>query len=262
MKLTTVLVCVNDNPKYYHFIPYQIYFWNKFGIRFVAYFVGDALPDALQPYADHITLWNQTPHLNSVFVAQNLRIYAPSLLQLPDDEMVMITDMDMLPTAPQFYVDGLEGFAKDDFIHYNHEILHHSKEIFMAYNAAHPTTWAKAFDIQGEADIIQQLNKHYLAGDAFTPGSTGWFIDQHTLYHYLLKYPHFKMLGRRLVRLETWTYRQHMAGDDPLFIRNYYDAHFHRSFDTNLELIEDARRQMAELYPVDHDTPVPGKIDL
>ena len=41
MKLTTVIGSVNDNPKYYMFIPKQILFWKKFGINFVAVFVGN-----------------------------------------------------------------------------------------------------------------------------------------------------------------------------------------------------------------------------
>ena len=32
--------------------------------------------------------------------------------------MVMITDMDMLPTNDKFYKDGLEHFTKKDFIYY------------------------------------------------------------------------------------------------------------------------------------------------
>lgn len=28
MRLTTVISSVNNNPDYYNFIPYQIYFWS------------------------------------------------------------------------------------------------------------------------------------------------------------------------------------------------------------------------------------------
>ena len=102
MKLTTVLGCVNNNPRYYRFIPYQIYFWNHFGINIVAFFVGDYVPEELKPYQEHIRLWNKTPELSSVFVAQNLRIFAPTLLHIPDDELVMITDMDMLCSTSKY----------------------------------------------------------------------------------------------------------------------------------------------------------------
>ena len=45
MKLTTVIGSVNNNPKYYMFIPKQILFWKKFGINFIAVFVGNHIPD-------------------------------------------------------------------------------------------------------------------------------------------------------------------------------------------------------------------------
>jgi hypothetical protein len=250
MKLTTVLGCVNDNPRYYRFIPYQIYFWKKFGLRFITFFVGDKLPEELLPYQEHIRLWNKTPELSSIFVAQNLRIYAPTLLSLPDDELVMITDMDMLPMNDTHYTSGLEHFEKDDFIYYNDEILHNTKEIFMSYNSAHPETWAKAFDIQNESDIIQRLRDVYLAGDTYHPGSAGWFIDQHTLYNSLLKYPRFHMLHRHAKRLETWHYIKHMNElPGQVFIDRFDDAHFHRDFDKNRVLIEDAKAQLDRFRP-------------
>ena len=45
-------------------------------------------------------------------------MYYASLLKLPDDEMVMITDMDMLPTNDTYYTSGLEEYKKEDFIYY------------------------------------------------------------------------------------------------------------------------------------------------
>jgi hypothetical protein len=252
MKLTTVLSCVNDNPKYYKFIPYQIHFWNKFKIRFIVFFVGEKLPEELIPYKNFVILWDKTPELNSVFVSQNLRLYAPTMLSLPDDEMVMITDMDMLPMTHQLYTEGLEQFEKDDFIYYTDQILHDSQEIFMAYNAAHPTTWAKVFNIHNTPDIINRLHSTYLTEDKYLPGSNGWFIDQHNLYHYALSYPKLKHLKRCPRRLEIWDYERFLHGKifpKKQFIQHFDDAHFHRDFQSNIEYIEDARRQIDILYP-------------
>ena len=120
MKLSTVISCVNNNPNYYLFIPKQIIFWKKFGIKFIAIYVADSIPEEIIKYSENIILWNKNLDINTSFVAQNLRIYYPALLNLPDDEMVMITDMDMLPMSSSYYCDGLEKFTKDDFIYYLH----------------------------------------------------------------------------------------------------------------------------------------------
>ena len=37
-------------------------------------------------------------------------MYYASLLKLPDDELVMITDMDIFPTNFDYFTEGLEGF--------------------------------------------------------------------------------------------------------------------------------------------------------
>lgn len=54
-------------------------------------------------YKDNIVLWNRNQDVNSAFLGQNLRMFYPALLNLPDDEMVMMTDMDMLPTNFVYY---------------------------------------------------------------------------------------------------------------------------------------------------------------
>ena len=90
MKLTTVLSSANNNPKYYMFVPKQIKFWNRFNIKFIAIFVGENIPEVLLDYKDNIILYNKNLNLNSVYIAQNIRIFYPALLSLPDDEIVMI----------------------------------------------------------------------------------------------------------------------------------------------------------------------------
>ena len=116
MKLTTVIASVNNNPKYYMFIPKQILFWKRFNINFLAIFIGDSIPDELQEYKNNIVLWTLNLDLNTAYVAQNLRMYFTALIYLPDDEMVMLTDMDMMPTNPTYYTSNLAQYKHEDFI--------------------------------------------------------------------------------------------------------------------------------------------------
>jgi hypothetical protein len=241
MKLTTVFSAVNSNPAYYMFIPKQIKFWAKFNIKFVAVFIGQNMPDELIPYSENIILWDLNPKLNSAFVAQNMRIYYPALLSLPDDEMVMITDMDMLPMSDSYYKTGLENFNIDDFVYYRNI---DGNQIYMCYNAAHPKTWAKVFNIVTIKDIEDAINANYNKAYDGVPGSSGWFIDQETMYAKLINYPHLKILNRPIKRLETWTYQSHLDNKETDFIKDYDDAHFHRNYFTNSQLISDAEKQL------------------
>lgn len=246
MKLTTVLGASNLNPEYYKFIPKQILFWSKFNIRFVAVLIADKIPDELNNYSENIILWERNQRCKSAFVAQNIRIYYPALLDLPDDEMVMITDMDMLPLNGNYYTSGLENFEKDDFIYYRHI---DNNEVYMCYNAAHPDTWKKAFQITSVEDIERRIEETYNQNYSGEPGESGWFIDQLTMYKYLTQYPRFHVLNRQIKRLETFKFIVLLMRKKTNFISEYDDCHFHRSYSENLSLIQDAEKQLNSICP-------------
>jgi hypothetical protein len=232
MKLTTVLGCVNNNPDYYMFVPKQILFWAQFGIRFVTVFVGEAVPVEIKDC--EVILWSKNADLNPAYVAQNMRLYYPALLQLPEDEAVMITDMDMLPMSPGYYKDGLEAFGTRDFVYYRHI---DGNQVYMCYNAAHPTAWAAVFGVHSEADVEERLASNYPKYTG-VPGETGWYTDQLVLYQKLSVYPHFQVLNRPLRRLEmdAFTFRSD--------IRDYDDAHFHRNYFKHVYKIRHAETQL------------------
>lgn len=236
MKLTTVLSAVNDNMAYYQFLPKQIKFWSVFQIRFVAVFVGSALPKELFEYADHIVLWSKNLELNTAYVAQNLRVFYPALLELPDDEMVMITDMDMLPMSGDYWTSGLDVYEKDDFIYYRHL---EGNQIFMCYNAAHPHTWSKAFGVTSAEDVENKIRSNYPSQYSGVPGSSGWWTDQEIMYRHLMAYPRLHILQRPLRRIHPEEYR---VGTTQ--VHAFDDAHFHRNYLVNQEFIEDAEKQI------------------
>ena len=241
MKLTTVIGSVNLNPEYYMFIPKQILFWKHFDINFIAIIVGEHIPDELKIYSENIILWNKNLNLNTAFVAQNLRLYYTSLINLPNDSLVMITDMDMLPMNNIYYTEGLENFNKEDFIYYRHV---DKNQIYMCYNAAHPHTWSTVFNIKNTDDIERKINETY--NDEYTgiPGHKGWFIDQEIMYKNLINYKNLKILNRPIKRLEMNDFKNLLNNNFTQFISNYDDAHFHRSYFKNIELISNAEKQL------------------
>lgn len=241
MKLTTVLASVNLNPNYYLFIPKQIKFWNHFKIKFIAILVGNYIPDELLEYKSNIILWSKNLNLNTAFVGQNLRIYYPALLNLPDDEIIMITDMDMLPTNDNYYKSGLDNFVKDDFIYYRNV---DGDQIYMCYNAAHPDTWKKVFNVNNEDDIEKKITDTYNKNYNGIPGSSGWFIDQKLMYINLINYPHLKILNRPIKRLEINIQKNHINNHHTKYINNYDDAHYHRSYNKNKYLIEASEKEL------------------
>lgn len=227
MKLTTALSAVNNNPEYYKFIPKQIIFWKHFNINFIAIFIGEKLPDDLKEYSDNIIIWSKNLDLHTAYISQIIRIYYPAILNLPDDELVIITDIDMLPINSDYFKNGLEEYTINDFIYYR-EI--NCKMIYMCYNAAHPTTWSRIFKIESENDIEKYIysnyNKHYNG----IPGKAGWFTDQQVLYNNLINYPNLKVLNRPIRRLEMNKCKKYLNNKNNTFIHKYDDVHFHRSY--------------------------------
>jgi hypothetical protein len=241
MKLTTVLGSTNLNPKYYMFVPKQILFWKHFGIKFIAVVVGEKIPDELIGYSENIILWNKNLNINTVFVGQNIRIYVPALLNLPDDEMVMITDMDMLPMNDRYYKEGLQNFKKEDFIYYRNV---NKNQIYMCYNAAHPSVWGKLFSINNKNDIEKIINETYNSKYSGIPGHSGWYIDQKIMYSKLINYKSLKILNRPIKRLEMEEFNELLKKGKTNFIHNYDDSHFHRSYYDNINNILNAEKQL------------------
>lgn len=233
MKLTTVLCSVNNNPNYYRSIPKQILFWDKFNIKFITIFAGESIPDELQEYSDNIILWNKNLDLHSAFISQNIRIYYPALLNLPDDEMVLISDIDNLPINEQYFKNDLDKCNIDDFVHYYEQMGNH---IYMDYNAAHPKTWGKIFHIKTENDIEKKLYETYNINYNGIPGTAEWWIDQEVLTSHLLKYPHLKFFHRSIRTIHVHQYNNHIENKDENFLSNYDDLSFARNYNEEFAL--------------------------
>jgi hypothetical protein len=249
MKLTTVLASVNDNPRYYNFIPCQIKAWGKFGIRFIAVYAGTSIPDELRKYSDHIVLWDRNLDINTSYVAQVLRIFYPSMLKLPDDELVMITDMDMLPMSPGYYTNGLREFNKDDFIYYRHIDY---DQVYMCYNAAHPDTWSEVFGVKTKDDIEKHIYRYYSDKYDGVPGSDKWYSDQRLMFNKLSVYSGLKVLNRPVKRLEMEAYQKYLECGADEFVHKYDDCHFHRDYFMYIRLLEDACSQLKLKLKLNH----------
>lgn len=230
MKLTHVLYSVNNNPNYYLFIPLQIKLWERYDIKVIVIFAGNEIPQEILPYKDNIILWDRNLDLDSSYLGQNLRIYYPSLLNLPPDECVVISDIDMLMLDPFYLLIPPFRFTKEDFIYYR---FIDGGMIYMCYNAAHPSLWGKIFKIKSPDDIERTLYENY--DKNYSSYGTGWFIDQDIMYKQLINYPRLRILNKELNRLELSDFRKIT---DFNRLRDYTDFHVHRCHPCNLDVIE------------------------
>ena len=96
MKITTVLTAVNNNPKYTRFIPLFIFRWNVLypGIRIKIIFIGNSIPRQYTKYSEYFELFPEIKAVNSVYIAQTIRLLYPALLG--PNETVVITEIEAI----------------------------------------------------------------------------------------------------------------------------------------------------------------------
>jgi hypothetical protein len=185
MKLDCILTATDYNKLYADFIPTFIKHWKYLvpsaDIKIV--FIHDILPQEYSQFSEHIILVKPEGNLlnmNTVFIAQYIRLLYPSLL--PYQEGVLITDMDILPMNSSYYVDHIKHIPNSKFV-YLRNVLFEQKEIAMCYNVASPSVWSEIFVFNSLEDLYSQLVTIYknINYDG-EHGGQGWFTDQKELY--------------------------------------------------------------------------------
>ena len=68
MKITSVLTAVNNNPKYFRFIPFFVETWKRLypDVKIRIVFVGNELPPELEAYTEYCVCFPEIPGVSSV----------------------------------------------------------------------------------------------------------------------------------------------------------------------------------------------------
>ena len=226
MKITTVLTAVNNNPKYTKFIPFFISQWKKLypEIKIKIVFIGSELPSKLEQYKEYIDLFPEIPNISSVYIAQTIRLLYPALLQ---DEVTVITDMDMVPGNRTYFQQEIE---EGSFTIFRPFECVGQGEIAICYNAAQTSVWRSMFSVNTVDDVRSFLIKKYRYSDGIH-GGKGWTIDQLILFNFVANWNGGKrnILGdSQFRRLDFF----HHNYDKNTFLsmlntEEYSDAHFY-----------------------------------
>ena len=133
-------------------------------------------------------------NIDSSFVAQNIRILYPSLL---DGNTCLVSDIDNLPLSKKYFVDSVLNFNDDSFIIYRPDACPPNM-ISMMWNAASSSTWKEIFNIDSEKNLEKNLKKWYTKKYAIE--GTAWYTDQIKLRKYVNKFS--KKNKSRIVELD------------------------------------------------------------
>tara|TARA_B100001996_G_scaffold82431_1_gene60810 strand:+ start:1570 stop:2313 length:744 start_codon:yes stop_codon:yes gene_type:complete len=177
MKIDTVILSSNDNPDYIQFWPIVSEAWTLMGVEPILIYTGE---QKLNLKGNVINFYNK--NMDSSFVAQNIRILYPSLL---DGNNCLVSDIDNLPLSKNYFVNSVLNFNDNSFIIYRPDACPPNM-ISMMWNAANSSTWKEIFNIDSEKNIEKYLKKWYTR--KYTIEGTAWYTDQIKLRKYVNKF--------------------------------------------------------------------------
>lgn len=189
MKIDTVILSSNDNPNYIQFWPIVSEAWSLMGVEPILIYTGEK---KLNLKGNVINYFSK--NMDSSFVAQNIRILYPSLL---DGSTCLVSDIDNLPLSKKYFVNSVLDINDDSFIIYRPDACPPNM-ISMMWNAASSSTWKEIFSIDSENNLEKYLRKWYTK--KYTIEGTAWYTDQIKLRKYVNKFS--KKNKSRIVELD------------------------------------------------------------
>ncbi|AYV85716.1 MAG: hypothetical protein Satyrvirus33_6 [Satyrvirus sp.] len=185
MKIDFALTASDMSDHYLKLFPNIFRIWKKkFGIDCKLILISDNIPDFLSNYIEHIILFKPIDKINTIFVAQVVRILYPCLF---DNKNVIITDADIFPISYNYFVKSIEDVPDSSFVTYRDAYLKDNM-LSICYNVANSKTWYEIFGINDVSDIVNIIKLWY--NDEYTgqKNCAGWFTDQKKLYEYVMKW--------------------------------------------------------------------------
>lgn len=207
MKLDTVILSSNDNPDYLDFWPIVSEAWEMMGVEPILIYTG--FKDV--KLKGNIIKFNPK-NLDSAFVAQNIRILFPALL---DNRNCIVSDIDNLPLSKNYFLNSIETISDDCFIVYRPEACPPNM-ISMMWNAANSNTWKEMFKVNNPEDINKKLKRWY--SSKYSVQGKAWYTDQIKLRKYVNKFS--KKNSNRVVLLDDGEIHFNR------FNRNRLDEHY------------------------------------
>lgn len=231
-KVDRVILACDANPMYLEFWPVVAKTWQELvGIKPTL-----ALIASKDVYVDEslgdVIRFEPIPDIPTAFQAQVIRLLLPILFE---NEVCIISDMDMIPCQKNYFVNSVANVPDDYFVVYKDGAFNSDeyKEYPMCYNAALGRTFKEVFRVGAHQDIPNIIKEWYKLG-------LGWTSDQQILYAAL---NNWEQKNTRLIKLGHDVYpridRAHWAYNEDALKNHYYiDSHMLRPYSSYRDHIE------------------------
>ena len=236
MKILKAIVSSDDNPMYLDFWPIVSKLWKlKFNIEPVLLYFGNNIDNISTEYGTII----QMPTLDNIPISTQTQCSRIWYAGQCNDDIVIISDIDMLPLSPKYYIDPLINIDDNKYVHLNP--LYNNTYYPICYNIGKSSTLKEILEIDiSFKDFMNKLINFSLKINGFNL----WFLDEVYITTKINEYKNFnpnriisiiRNGGQNGYRIDrpSWNYDLNLVKQD-----YYYDSHSIRPYLNYKETID------------------------
>jgi len=154
LRIDRAIIASNANPTYLEFWPLVAQAWNTLtSIKPTLILIADENVTVDTEIGDVIR-FDPIPGISTAMQSQVIRLLAPILFE---DDVCLITDIDMFPTSEAQLVRPLKTICNDNFVIYRFNAYPDQERIPMCYNAAKGSVFKDIFNINSIHDIPSKI---------------------------------------------------------------------------------------------------------
>ena len=177
MKINKVILASNENREYLDFWPIVSNAWKRLDVEPVLIYTGK---ENIKLSGNVVNFYIK--NLDSTFVAQNIRLLAPSIFK---NDNCIISDIDSLPLSRDYFINSVKNISDNSFIIYRPDAAAFNM-IPICWNLAKGSKWSEIFDINSKQKIERRLKNWYVFSYKFKRYK--WYTDQIILKQYIDRY--------------------------------------------------------------------------
>ena len=204
MKINRVIVSTNDNEEYYQFWPLIASRWRSWGVTPTLAVVSKEKLDIDENLGDVLYI-DPVPGLATSHQAQIVRFFAAASYE---NEISIISDIDMLCLNKEYFLDSVEAYDDDKFVVYSSDAYLPGNPAYPAYPMCYMAAQGTRFKeiIHGDlSNFSEEVPKWLAQGHS-------WFTDEKVFYD---KLKEWRKQEDDVVLLR----RGFNNGNHPIFIR-------------------------------------------
>jgi hypothetical protein len=160
VKIDRVILSTNNNPCYLDFWPMIAKAWNQMGVKPTLALIGDQDLKIDESLGD-IVRFEPINNISTAYHAQVIRLLLPCYFE---DDVCLISDIDMLPLNKDYLLGTVDEFSDDKFVVYSTYMdkFRTSHGIIpLCYTAAKGKIYKEIFQISELSDIKKTIQYWY-----------------------------------------------------------------------------------------------------